>query len=342
MSQITVLLLAALLTGVCGLTVDSPHHTVHTTHHHKKHKHGKSHHVREHHSHQALELKQKVSGGKAVVWAYHDRDVDRGEEAKPQEWLAKFTRSVEEVRKFHPDADFKLVLVTNVEAAKELVEKPGKLFDDVIIQDLHPEEGTLSNKKVKGVKAVALYNLFKKGLYDQCLYLDPELKITRHGLAQFFEPLEFYDIVGTMEGFTEGPEKRTVANGWELSTGAFAIKKESKKLLKEWIDEFFLNDGEYKAFATLDQQALMSVIQRSPEYRFFPLPMYHYGLKEKSVYPTNYHTLVPVVWHAHANVKDNQVCEHLSKEWQKAHQLATNKMLPQCQNIRNKFHADTI
>jgi hypothetical protein len=250
-------------------------------------------------------------GKNAVVYSYHMCEGDTISES----WLERLQTSAGSVRNQHPDMI--ILLLTNIPAS-DINWQLHQVFDKIITIDLLKRSGLLPfYKRVKkmtssgaicrasacGTKAYALLHLWNKcnANYDGLLYMDHDTYWLAAGANDFFEPLEFYDVAGVMEGYAYDTSKEQVlggpaaGGGWELSTGVISFRRSAKKLIELWLAEIIKEPMTFAMLTSVDQQALMLAIQANPAYRFFPMPN-RYNWRYSTIHPPT-GPAAPVVLH---------------------------------------------
>lgn len=269
---------------------------------------------------------------RAVMFSYHDLSYEKSGKMNGN-WLKSMGPNAKNIRAFHPDKDFDIVLVTNVEEAKEL--ETADLFDNVIVADCQPPAPLrkLVGREVKASKSVAMRKTFEIGGYEELVFLDFDARVVRNGLAEFMAPLKYYDVAGVMVGYPTGPGNKTTLGGWEFNTGGIAMRRSVIPLLKEWTEEF-VSDAKYGKFSSIDQNAFMAVLQRNKNYRFFPLPGFLFNLRPFSISPAIGTSMFTPVISQYDDKEEGTPCDKLVGIYDKARILAETEMRPQC----NKIH----
>ena len=88
-----------------------------------------------------------------------------------------------------------------------------------------------------------------------------------HTLLSMFDPLAAYDLAGVMEGYSRGwsgddTSRRddrlaappdTAGRGWEVNTGALAVRRQAEWLVRAWADEYSRNLSLYARLSGVDQ-----------------------------------------------------------------------------------------
>lgn len=185
----------------------------------------------------------------------------------------EFKVAVKSCHEAHPEIP--IYLITN---AKVLDRETRGLLHRVYEMDLMQESGLLQlyqeTGDIKfgfGTKAYSVIRGWELGLLpDWVIHFDVDITIVstsnKWNLHTMFEPLQFYDIAGVMEGYstcldpTKPDHTLAVGGGWEMNTGAFAVKRSAKILLEKWVEVFKEDPDRFAYFQSGEQQGMSSKI----------------------------------------------------------------------------------
>jgi hypothetical protein len=188
----------------------------------------------------------------------------------------EFKVAVKSCHDAHPELP--IYLITN---AQQLDRETRALIHRVYEMDLMAESGLLrlyeETGDIKfgfGTKAYSVIRGWELGIIpDWVIHFDVDITIVsthkKWNLNTMLEPLKFYDIAGVMEGYSTclDPEKPdhtlAVGGGWEMNTGAFAVKRSAKPLLEKWVEVFKEDPDRFAYFQSGEQQGKANLLPES-------------------------------------------------------------------------------
>lgn len=74
--------------------------------------------------------------------------------------------------------------------------------------------------------------------------------------------MQYYDVAGVMEGYSTHLDPArymdilAVGDGWEMNTGAFAVRRRAMPLLQKWVRIFGSEPERFVSYQSGEQQGL--------------------------------------------------------------------------------------